>query len=522
MLDVSTAVSLLMPGALQLRDKHQQGEVYLKISPDNLLVTPKGCIISPKASGAGFLNERFAAPEQLEGRYTGIKSDIYSFMAVLSYAISDEALAAAPNLALIIAKGMSTDPEQRYASMQDVIFTLSPFNTGEVNLAREHSDRQMARTEKPVKPKLKIKYGLLIPACVLVLLGAFAGYVLINHNNAVMAMGELDFATAGASFDNTLLGGQLWPKEQAYINAGLLMESGDFDGAVTAFEALGDYSDAPTMILEAQYRKATTLMNGGDFDNAKILYESLGEYKDSKAQVLEVQYRQAAFLTADNQFNEAKAIYDSLGDYKDSKGLAISALINKLQYEIEKEDYVNALATIRTLDDSMYEDIDELIKPLLPKLYEIGIDLYNNDNYHIAYKYFDFLNGKNYEKSDTYMVLATLHLLNGGFVSVPDSTLNQYYNNLLSYLGFEDVNAVIISNRKMALNFLNGSWRNGSYYFSCISDKFQVRYNLPEIHGRYYELINGIFYTNNYRIWEGGLSPYTGVKRMSQSFDPRL
>lgn len=133
-LNPKTVTSLMMPAALMLRDKHLRGELSLKLSPKYIHVTYKGCTISDHCEDDGFVQERFLAPEQLSHRAAGIYSDIYAFCAIMQYMLSKASLMTGAgeldDWLAVVEKGMAEVSEDRYASMQELIYALSPFNSG--------------------------------------------------------------------------------------------------------------------------------------------------------------------------------------------------------------------------------------------------------------------------------------------------------------------------------------------------------------------------------------------------------
>ena len=127
----NAAVSLLMPAALELRDRHDQGKTHLGISPDTLVLTSDGAHLSGQHSDGGF-----AAPEVRSGRGAGVVSDVYSFCAVLSCTAFGNLVTYAPatpglpdTLEEILADGLQANPDLRIPNMQTLIHRISGFNT---------------------------------------------------------------------------------------------------------------------------------------------------------------------------------------------------------------------------------------------------------------------------------------------------------------------------------------------------------------------------------------------------------
>lgn len=153
-----------------------------------------------------------------------------------------------------------------------------------------------------------------------------------------------------------------------------LMEKGDYDTAREAFEALGDYKDSKTQILECTYREAMDLLDSGNKNEAIVLFESLNDYKDSSEQVLECHYRTATELMDRGEYIKAKEEFQSLGDYKDSKTRVSDCIkaYNEEQYDkaeslINTGDLFEAYEALNKLEgekdsELVYTKIREIVK----------------------------------------------------------------------------------------------------------------------------------------------------------------
>ena len=108
-----------------------------------------------------------------------------------------------------------------------------------------------------------------------------------------------------------------------YSKAEKLLASGDYDGAITAFEALGDYKDSADLRNESVYDKATALLASGDYDGAIAAFEALGDYKDSADMCSSAAhakaYAEAEKLLAQGQTAEAAVAFAKIAEYEDAR-----------------------------------------------------------------------------------------------------------------------------------------------------------------------------------------------------------
>ena len=125
-----------------------------------------------------------------------------------------------------------------------------------------------------------------------------------------------------------------------YSKAEKLLASGDYDGAITAFEALGDYKDSSAMRVESanakEYAQAEKLLASGDYDGAITAFEALGDYKDSADLRNESVYEKATALLASGDYDGAIAAFEALGDYKDSSAMLVESANAKEYAQAEK------------------------------------------------------------------------------------------------------------------------------------------------------------------------------------------
>lgn len=67
-----------------------------------------------------------------------------------------------------------------------------------------------------------------------------------------------------------------------YKDAQSLMEQGEYDKAMTAFEKLKDYRDSDELYNECYYQKAVSYVNNGRYGLGMSMLSRLGEYKESR------------------------------------------------------------------------------------------------------------------------------------------------------------------------------------------------------------------------------------------------
>lgn len=135
-------------------------------------------------------------------------------------------------------------------------------------------------------------------------------------------------------------------KSAAYDDAAALLEEGEYNDAIAAFEALGGFKDSADRVSQAKYDKAQTLVfyakTGGrkglsmilsdgeavadDADLSKMYYEEaiaifeeLDGYQDSAEQAETIQnYLHAVELVNNGDYEAAADIFAALGDFGDS------------------------------------------------------------------------------------------------------------------------------------------------------------------------------------------------------------
>ena len=131
-----------------------------------------------------------------------------------------------------------------------------------------------------------------------------------------------------------------------YKAAEALLESGQYEEAIEAFEALGSYKDSAQQVqtaklemqedyLAANYEEAKRLLSEGDYAAAIDAFKELGEFRDSPAQMetaisakIETEnsakYEEAMHFTEHGDYYNAFVLFSELNGYKDANEMAVS------------------------------------------------------------------------------------------------------------------------------------------------------------------------------------------------------
>ncbi|MBQ8787026.1 MAG: zinc-ribbon domain-containing protein [Oscillospiraceae bacterium] len=98
-----------------------------------------------------------------------------------------------------------------------------------------------------------------------------------------------------------------------YSNAQKLYESGDYQGAKTAFAALDGYKDSDDYILKCAYGEAEQLFSNKRYPEAADAFTALDGYSDSDARAMEAMLKIAENYIAVGEYDSAMSIYAAAG-----------------------------------------------------------------------------------------------------------------------------------------------------------------------------------------------------------------
>lgn len=184
---------------------------------------------------------------------------------------------------------------------------------------------------EPEKPKKKKHTGAIIALVVVLvlLIGGFVGYKLYTEH--VYQQNKADYEAAE-----------------------LMLEKRDYDGALEAFQALGDFKDSKKQAkalkeLQESYDEALELLEDRSYDRARTAFAELGDYRDSENYVnYEITYQEADSYRSAGENLLAAQLYDGISDYQDSEDLASACRL----------DHALGLLNAGSYDDAMlYEEL---------------------------------------------------------------------------------------------------------------------------------------------------------------------
>ena len=518
------AIALLLPVATQLEQLHESGRVHLRVSADSCFIINGHCILQEPATGdAGRYVNGFAAPEIYRGNNFGVLSDVYSFCSVLFYAATgkvapnalkleemtkEELFAGIPlDFAEIVNTGMAAAPEARYHTMQELIDSL-------ISLEKTDEQREEIWSENtPVPPKTQIvlrrekknrtvsSKRVAVISCIctgallLIAVGSYAGCYLAAIQKAQLgefsAARQLLFVPAVTRLHDSDL--------CSYVDAGTLLENGNYEAAAVAFAAL-DYEDSAVLAQQARYFYAAELVKAHNYDAAIAEYTSLADegYDDAQEQIIETRFAQGMYYLYDLQdYSRAFSVFNQLACDGYEKGFE---MCDEVRY-CQAQEYYRIGEDIKAYDifEKLhgYKDSDLQIKELTQCFYMKGIEKYRNGEYYEAAEYFSRI--ASYQQANSYLVLIGVRVpkYRGGVLetlsTVAEGPPYQNIQLITDLFYFEDASKILVEYTDYATSFLHGTWKtdDGTYYFSMQEDH-RTAYNLPSFDfGEKYRIENG-------------------------------
>ena len=155
-----------------------------------------------------------------------------------------------------------------------------------------------------------------------------------------------------------------------YSKAEKLLASGDYDAAVAAFAALGDYKDSVIQVKAIWYQQAVELMATEDYNGAIAAFKKSGDYADSVTQLHCAEYAQGKELFAAEDYAQAREYFAKLSEYPDS------------------QMYLNFIDGLQALNREAYSSAKELFEKIdISQMDEIFLNQYGEYNKEIIYEY---------------------------------------------------------------------------------------------------------------------------------------
>lgn len=169
------------------------------------------------------------------------------------------------------------------------------------------------KKEKRKRPLLRVCVAL-VALCIIVG-GTFGGLYMAAAGHA----DKWEFSAAGKLLSGREFVAAFDPELVAYIDAGLLLERGQYEEAQTAFTQLSEkgYRDSADLVYECDYRYAFQLADMGEWETAIEKMSQVAEYnyKDAAAQVDNIYYQKANYvLFEENDLYEGFKQMEKLAD----------------------------------------------------------------------------------------------------------------------------------------------------------------------------------------------------------------
>ena len=505
------AVSVLMPVANELRAMHEAGRAHLELSPESVYVENGGLRLR-EPTGSAAPVPGFAAPEIYGGGDCGEVSDVYSFCALLRYAVDgkapEDAITRASagtgtlppayayaeaysvtSIRRITEKGMRSDPDKRYGTMQELIYDLMPFNRMQgwkLPAGKPARAAKTARRRRVRRPVLAAVLGL-FGVAVLLLGVLYGGYI---RSLALTMKGRFSEAWKVIPLHQVVK--VIDSNYPDYVRAGMAYEKGDFADAAERFAGLGSYRKSEELRLEALYRQAAVLAESGDYDGAMELYAELAEndYGNSSALARDMLYRKAERMLEEENYEEAYTVFTSLAEarHADAAEMADETLLKWAHALADDGDLLGAYGVVKRLSGSG----TDYAATVMRRLYAEAQDRYRDGEYAAAAERFAALSP--YADSERYLVLMqcrNFDLLRKdertSWESMPGaeylgesrfSSAEDVIEALLGLIEFEDARTILTD--RFTVEYLQGRWVTTALTYDLrMTESGQLTFSLP-------------------------------------------
>jgi tetratricopeptide (TPR) repeat protein len=287
-----------------------------------------------------------------------------------------------------------------------------------------------------------------------------------------------------------------------YNKALELLDAGQYEEAIEAFEALDGYKDSRDKIMEAQaaqieaknaaaYEQAEALFAAEDYDGAIAAFEALDGYSDSRDKILEVQtaqidaenraiYEQAEAMLAAGDYDGAEEAFSSLGEYSDARQMVLNTqearrnsryqsaveFLSKKEYE----DAYNIFVELGEYSDSVDQALNAAV--LLAEEYESrgeidsAVEWYKkggelDEAYKVEYEYIT----SHYDNNDELTYRYLTELINLGYSDTQALYDKLYVVSFSAYINYSPSKSTANQQNITRIPYSQGC----PYFYYCFS-----------------------------------------------------
>ena len=178
-------------------------------------------------------------------------------------------------------------------------------------------------------------------------------------------------------------------RDQLYARGTEWMNAGNYDGAASCFEALGDWQDSAGL---ATYCKAAALESSSSYVEAAQLFSTIPMVLDaaSRAENARSQAYQAAVGMRDRgDYESAISAFTALGEYRDSLSQLDSVTGLLVRDQLKAGAYAEALSKLNRLTDlSVFPTVDPASAGNLPAFLDSVVNVWLNAHAHVMNSFF--------------------------------------------------------------------------------------------------------------------------------------
>jgi len=390
----------LTPVIRSLDEMHKRAQLSLAVYPQNIRLskdTMQAFLIPGKEQNP---LSGYSAPEQYrQPQQTGAFTDVYQLGAVIYRMLTGETLpdvmtrmeddsaAQAKIDALDLTNSqrqslklsLALRPEVRLSDVSELVSILHLDQSPEYIAA----PTQPAKKEhKPMTKKRKKKIIVFsVAGGVAVALVVCASLFITTYNTAIDFLAKDNYKRALNTIEKLPAVNDDIRNLRDFAEAGVMLESGDFDGARSALEALGDFPDAVKLLPKIDYEQGLYLLGQGEIEQGE---EMLSRYKASgisEDEIKNIDFTRGLFYLSIEDYQTALSIFEALGDYNGAGDYAAICALGI----IASNDSADALTMYQALlpyADS--ESVAAALEEILPAVYDQGVDAFNAGDYATA------------------------------------------------------------------------------------------------------------------------------------------